>query len=191
MKPIDSPTPLLPEILSLHGKWKGSKQAVICDGQSLSWSELVSRANGVANGLVSLGLKKGDRVVVLMSNGIPMLEVLLGVMHAGCVSVPINLSVNDEAALAMIADAKPGAVVTTGDQSARLEGKESQGIVYISTVQPSSDWLDYDAWLQAQSTELPEVGLQADDLLNIIYSSGTTGLPKGIAHSHRGRRDWA
>lgn len=191
VKSIKSPTPLFPEILALHGKWKGKKAAVICDGQVLSWSDLIKRVNSVANGLINLGLQKGDRVVVLMGNGIPMLEVLLGIMHAGCISVPINLSVSDDSAMAMIDDAEPKAIFATEDQLSRFEARKLDTITYILCGEPILGWLDYAIWVSQQSEEFPNINLDDEDLLNIIYSSGTTGLPKGIAHSHKGRRDWA
>lgn len=191
VKLIESPRPLLPEILSLHGNWKAGKEALICGNARLSWAELIARSNKAANGLVSLGLERGDRVVVLMSNSVAMVEVLLGAMIAGCASAPLNLSVSDESVDSMIEDAGPRAVVTTRDQLARLSGREKPGIRYLSTGAVAAGWTSYDELTAGQPAEAPDVTIESEDLLNIIYSSGTTALPKGIAHTQRGRRDWA
>ena len=95
-KIIHSTDPLLPDIFALHGKWRAEKPAVIAETETLSWKSFNERTYQVANGLIAMGLEKGDRVVVLMSNGLPMMEVLFGVMAGGFVSAPLNVSVTDE-----------------------------------------------------------------------------------------------
>lgn len=200
MSEIQSYAPLLPEIIALHGKWLIDKEAVICGPQRITWPQFSARINQVANGLIAQGLQRGDTVAVLMSNGIPMIESLFGIMAAGGVSVPINLSVPDAAVFGMINDANARFVITTEDQQPRIDalrGRLADGLerVLISSGSPdraeASGWLDYESFVAKQSTAAPEVAIQPDDRLNIIYSSGTTGLPKGIVHTHQGRRDWS
>lgn len=187
MSAFDRHAPLLPEILALHGKWKGGKPALMCGGVSLSWAELDARTNQVANGLIGLSAGGGNKIGVVMANGIAMVEALVGIMKAGACSVPINLSVTDEALYAMLDDASVSAVIVTPDQASRLGS-------YIGA-NPSVPLLiagdSFDAITEAASTEPPSVEISGDDPLNVIYSSGTTGMPKGILHTHQGRRDWA
>ncbi len=118
---FESPSPLLPEIFALHGKWRGHKDAVICGDERLTWREFCAANHRFAHGLASRGVKVGDRVAVVMGNGLPMVQALYGTMAAGAVSVPINLSVNDEALVGLLADAGVSALVATGDQQARIE----------------------------------------------------------------------
>ncbi len=187
MSAFDTHPPLLPEILSLHGKWKAEKPALICDGTSLSWREFDAETNKLANALINAGISRGATVGVVMSNGLDMVEVLVGIMKSGACSVPINLSVTEEALAAMLADADVSAVFATDDQQARLDrfSKNHSGVKLIAGHQ------GYLTFKKSGTPACPTVDIQPDDLLNIIYSSGTTGMPKGIVHTHQGRRDWA
>ena len=187
MTAFDTHAPLLPEILSLHGKWKGEKAALICDDQVMSWAEFDRATNRVANGLLSKGIGRGHTVGVLMSNSRQMVEALVGIMKSGACSVPLNLSVSDEAIAAMLKDANVTAVFVSSDQETRLSKftKENTRVLCVSA------GAAFEAFKSSASDTFPAVSIEDDDPLNIIYSSGTTGMPKGIVQTHRGRRDWA
>lgn len=187
MSAFDTHAPLLPEILSLHGKWKGSKPALICGDETLTWRQLEAETNRIANALIAQGISRGSMVGVVMSNGHAMVETLIGIMKAGACSVPINLSVTDEAMASMLLDAGATALFTTDDQTTRAQtfAKKSPDILLVAGNQGLA------ALKEGAATTLPDIGLKEDDPLNVIYSSGTTGMPKGIVHTHGGRRDWA
>lgn len=209
MRYFEAQSPLLPEIMALHGKWRANQAAVSCDGEQLNWQQFVAANHQFANGLLSRGLQPRDLVGIVMSNGLPMLHAIIGCMAAGMTSVPINLSVNDEALVNMLSDAKVSAVVVSQDQLARLVAlRESlpssvKLIICEDNGQPQAksypsdkpdgelSWIDYQSLLDGQPESLPDIAISDEDLLNIIYSSGTTGLPKGITHTQAGRRDWA
>ena len=191
-----SNSPLFPEILTLHAKWQAEKEAIICGDQRITWEEMIERINQVANGLHLLGLKPGDYVGVLMSNSVEMAEVLLGVMLSGCVSVPINTSVSDDAVKGMLKDANAKLVFISDDHHGRIDIADfktdnGKGMIGITTGEGNDHWIKYSSFKNTQSKESPDLNLDPDSHLNVIYSSGTTGLPKGIVHTHRGRRDWA
>ena len=192
---FDSTAPLLPEILALHGKWRGGKDAVVCDATRWSWEHFCAANHRFAHGLLSRGVCPGDRVAILMSNGLPMVQAIFGTMAAGACSVPINLSVNDEALAGMLADAGAVALIATEDQAGRvrrLEGSLPDILqLLVTDGEAAQGWVGLEALCEDQSEALPAVAIQPDSLLNIIYSSGTTGSPKGILHTHGGRRDWA
>lgn len=187
--------PLIPDVLSLHGKWRRNREAAICGDVRLSWQEFDHRLNQVARAALSAGLKEGDRAAVMMGNGLPMLEVLFGLMKAGITSVPLNLSVSDEALANMIEDSGARALFCTADQADRADHSDplqrvTQGLVKVSD-QSKEGWQVYAVWRDACSGDPLGITLNPDTPLNIIYSSGTTGMPKGIVHSQRGRKDWA
>jgi acyl-CoA synthetase (AMP-forming)/AMP-acid ligase II len=192
---FDSQAPLLPEILALHGKWHSEREAVVCDDTRLTWSEFCQGNHQLAHGLIARGIQPKDRVGIVMSNGIPMLQAIMAVMAVGATVVPINLSVPDVAIVGMMKDAGVIALIATQDQQARIDQLRSDMppslTLYISDVTADRHWHSLADLMTKQPGTLPIIDIAADDPVNIIYSSGTTGLPKGIVHSHRGRRDWA
>ena len=182
---FDAPAPLLPEILALHGRWLGDKPALIGVDETISWATLSRRLEQVANGLIADGLQPGQRVAVLMSNSVAMVEILFGVIRAGGVVVPLNTLVSADALAAMIADAEAVALFVGDDHAHRLQALTSACPGLRIHRQHR-----FAAWRDAQPVTPVALALADDAECNIIYSSGTTGLPKGIVHTHRRRLDW-
>ncbi|GAA5316241.1 MAG: class I adenylate-forming enzyme family protein [Candidatus Pelagadaptatus aseana] len=184
--------PLLPEIFALHGKWRAGDVAVVCDDKRLTWRAFIDTNHRLAHGLLAAGFKPGDSLGVVMSNGIPMLQIMLAAMAMGVVTVPINLSVNDKAMANMLNDASVKGIVATVDQIARLQTSAVIARIKHRFCDGKREgWISLDELADGQPATLPDIAIEEQAPLNIIYSSGTTGLPKGIVHTHRGRRDWA
>ena len=104
MQRFDNPDVIITDVLSSHGKWRADKPAIICGDTRLTWREFNSRINQVANGLIGLGLQKGDKVSLLMSNRPEMLEILFGAIRAGGVIVPLSVMVPGESLARMVVD---------------------------------------------------------------------------------------
>lgn len=191
-----SPTALtIPDILTANAEHIGNKTAVICDDEEISWAEFGDGTARVGNALLDSGLKKGDRVVVLMSNSAAMAEAMMGIIRGGMVAVPLNVSITDASVAGMIVDSGARAVIASGSHIYRIEIIRSDIPVDTTTRLISVDaeidgWISYSEFKQGASTNVPDVEVCPDDECNIIYSSGTTGMPKGIVHNHACREAW-
>jgi acyl-CoA synthetase (AMP-forming)/AMP-acid ligase II len=180
-------------MVRLHGKWYPDKPAIIDEDKSVSWSEIDRRSNQVASGLQALGIGSGDSVAILMTNVAEYVEIMFGIFKAGAVVVPLNLAVNEEGLVNMLQDASARAVFFTPEQYARLEATlagvetlcDGGLLVYDGTT--AAPALDYEQWRDGNNPDDPGIHIDDDAPCNIIYSSGTTGLPKGIKHIHRRR----
>lgn len=193
---FESSSPLLPEIFALHGKWQVRKPALIAGGVRETWPEMMSSSHRVANALIQSGVQVGDAVAIVMSNGAHMVHAFLGCMSAGAVSVPINLSVSDDALVNMLIDAKTVALLVTGDQFERIVNLQTRlpstlSVCVTTGTESEPGWAVWDEFISGVADTAPNINIEDHAILNVIYSSGTTGVPKGIVHTHRGRRDWA
>ncbi|HYB24683.1 MAG TPA: long-chain fatty acid--CoA ligase, partial [Solirubrobacteraceae bacterium] len=193
---FEAPAPLLPELIARHGKWRAARTALVAGEQRLSWAQFAQATAQIANGLSASGLARGDRIAILMDNSLEMALLLFGILRSGCVAVPLNVSISDAAVAAMIEDAAARAVFASGPHCARIDALAAQSAQVraarrFAHLGPGAPWQDFNAWRAAQLLSAPQLVPGPDDLCNIIYSSGTTGHPKGIEHSHRCRLTWA
>jgi acyl-coenzyme A synthetase/AMP-(fatty) acid ligase len=191
-----SPQPLLvPDLIALNARFLGAKPAIEFEGHVASWTDFGAGTARVANALLAIGLVRGDRVVILMTNTYETAEAMFGVLRAGLCAVPLNCSISDEAVAGMIANSEARAVIACGEHRARIDGLRARfdrdlRDRLIGVRPPAAGWLDYHAIRDAAGREAPDVTIVPADECNIIYSSGTTGLPKGIVHDHACRAAW-
>ncbi|MDX1518091.1 MAG: AMP-binding protein [Woeseiaceae bacterium] len=188
--------PNLPELLRLNARWRPGKAAVIDGDVTVSWREVAGRAARVAEALFGLGLAKGDRVAILMNNGLPMLDAILGATWGGFVAVPLNVSVADAGIAKMLVDCDAAAVIASDEHVARIDGMRDElpsraKKALVAAGADGDGWHELQALVAAADAGRPVATLTPDDPCNIIYSSGTTGMPKGIVHSHGCRMAWA
>ena len=155
-----SPKPLLiPDILAQNQAFLGSKPAVIVDDDVTTWNEFGTGTARIANALLGTGLKHGDRVVVLMKNSYEMVEAMFGIIRAGLVAVPLNVSIADEAITGMIRNAEAKAVLASGEHVQRVEQLRA-GVVdqvgerFIAPDSKVEGWLDYAAMRDAAADTL-------------------------------------
>jgi len=189
---FDIRPPLFHDLIRLHGKWLPDKPALIDEGQTVTWRALDQRSNQVANGLLSLGIGRGTSVAVLMSNSAEYVEIMYGILKAGAVVVPLNVAVREDGLASMILDSGSKAVFFTPEQYARLEPLQNElpegiHLFVFGSSEKLTSASDYEAWRTAQPDSDPGIEVGEDDPCNIIYSSGTTGIPKGIKHLYRRR----
>jgi acyl-CoA synthetase (AMP-forming)/AMP-acid ligase II len=189
------PEPLLPDLIALNGRWQADKVALVDGNVVLSWREFAAATARIAHGLVALGIAPRERVAVLMDTRAETAITLFGIARAGCVAVPLNVSITDQAVAAMCEDARVVAVFASGSHCARIDGLRATGRLaarhFIGCDAPSAGWVEFSAFSAGQLSDAPTIVVLPEDECNLIYSSGTTAVPKGIVHTHRCRMHWA
>ena len=187
---------LVPEIFSQHGQFRKHQEAVVCGSVRRTWGDFNDNMNRVANALLASGAARGDRVAVMMGNSVEILEVMFGVVKAGCCVVPLSGLLTGPQLRALLNDCGATQAFASPDFIERL-GPDPEGFLHLRADQryvvhgQAAGWTDYRAFVAGHPASTPPVVYNAEDAFNIIYSSGTTGLPKGILQSHRARVHWA
>jgi acyl-CoA synthetase (AMP-forming)/AMP-acid ligase II len=165
--------------------------AVIHRDRAVPFAEAWDRAVRVANGLLALGLRPGDRIGVLETNSLGAADLFAGAAVAGLVRVPLYPRNARASHVHMLGHTGCRAVVVSDALAGELDdvGTEVPTIEHVLVRDGG-----YEDWLRAQSADDPLVPVAADDLFVIRHTGGTTGLPKGVAYSHRSwlaaGRDW-
>ena len=183
------------DAIAHHARFSAAATAVVCGDERLTWAELDRALNRLANGLLALGCTKGTKVGMLLSNSMPAFLLFWATVRAGCVIVPLNPML-DDAALARLATASDGVLLfanaATLPQIERIRGQlpavRADGFYLFGA--EAAGWQSADA-LIAEAPETPvRVPIAPDDAMTIFFTSGTTGTPKGIEHSHFGRLNY-
>jgi acyl-CoA synthetase (AMP-forming)/AMP-acid ligase II len=190
---LDIPQNALPDTWSRHARLAPNCPAITCGNECLTWGQFGSRMNKIVNALLNLGLRKGDRIAFVMSNTIDHLVLLCGAMKAGACVVPVSTLLSADQ-IATLINNSGSSLLFTDDE---YLGVVAQIRHTLSTVRVGGIFANADvSWcrsisqlIDGASDDEPGVGLDLDDLMNISYSSGTTGLPKGVAYSHRARQN--
>jgi amino acid adenylation domain-containing protein len=161
------------------------------DGQ-LSYGELDAEANRAARALADLGVRQGDCVVLWVAKSTLAVALMQGVLRLGAAYVPIDPLIPPERAAHLVFDCAPRVVVTSAQRSHTLR-QLSVSTTFLCTDAGGAG----PAWdtVRSQSAQpLPDPGGAASDLAYVLYTSGSTGAPKGVCLSHRNALsfiDWA
>lgn len=163
------------EIFEEQVKRRLDAVAVLCQSERLTYRELNRRANQVAHYLQSLGVVSETRVALCLERGIRMVECLLGILKAGGVYVPLDLDLPAERLEYMLQDVRPNVLLTGEKLKGRVERSAAQ-VVCLKEVKEE---------IARQSDEDLICQNAGDNLAYVMYTSGSTGQPKGIMISHR------
>ena len=194
IKPVDAgdspPFVATPDMIRGTALSAPDRIAVKCEGRAITWGDFDRRMNRVARALMASGLAKGDKIAVLATNSIEYLEVFMGALRAGICVVPLSTMGAVDALEGMLDDSDSRVFFLSRQFLELVAPAENRLSKLVPGGRIAFDferegWADYEAWVGAQSDAPFRVEIEPEDDFNIIYSSGTTGLPKGILHSHR------
>ena len=152
-----------------------------------SFAALSRRSNQVANFLRAQGLKRGDHLLLLLGNVVPLWETMLAAMKLGVVVIPATTLLTPDELRDRLDRGKARAVVATQDQVAKLAGLGSDGLVrvVVGATAKQEGWLPFEDAANAPEPFTPDGPTKADDPMLLYFTSGTTAKPKLVRHSQR------
>ena len=157
--------------------------------REITWAVFDEKANRVANMLLDRGIKKGDRVAILMFNCLEWLPIYFGILKTGAIAVPFNFRFDTDEIMYCANLAEIDVLIFGPEVIGRIEScadKVSKGrlLIYVGDGCPSFAE-SYHALVADCSSNAPLIRLEEEDDAAIYFSSGTTGFPKAILHNHQ------
>ncbi len=158
--------------------------------REISWNVFNEKANRFANALLERGIKKGDKVAILLMNCIEWLPIYFGILKTGAIAVPLNFRYTSDEIEYCLNLADTDALVFGSEFIGRVENIEAKISVNRLLIFAGSDTCptfaeSYSEMTADCSSKSPEILIDEEDFGAIYFSSGTTGFPKAILHKHR------
>ena len=181
-------TMLLGEIIERNARRYPNKTALSFKSERITFKDLNQRANKLANGLYDLGVKKGDRIAIVADTCPQHIEISCAGIKGGTVITLLNPGLTPRELIHLMNNAEASTIIFGANykglvDSLRPELKSVRNFIIMGDAQ--NDVKGYEALIEASSHADPGVETEDDDLLFLVCSGGTTGLPKQIMHTYR------
>jgi amino acid adenylation domain-containing protein len=192
---------ILPALLDRAAERDGEQIALVTEGREVTYAQLASTANRIAQSLRRHGIARGDRVLLWLEKSVEAVAAMWGIMKAGAAYVPVDAATPVARLAASARDCKVAALVTTSDRAAKIEsafgGDPPMRVIWtLGSAGPERiancpvvSWRE----IERESGAAPPLAIDGEDLVSIQYTSGSTGTPKGVIVPHRalfGQAEW-
>lgn len=178
-------------LITRHAQFRPDHIAVVFEGQRITYRDFNRQVNQLSNALIRAGLKKGDKLATVLSNSLELLSLYWACAKTGVVIVPMSPLllpsgleglINDSDSVMVITQPEYADIVDAARPGMNQVPDDAYVIIGGGTLAGYQSWGDFISG--ASEAEPPDAGVMGDDMYNIFYSSGTTGKPKGIVHTH-------
>jgi len=192
---VQAPAVIVPEQFNLADylvdrhvrEGRGDRVAILCGDESVTYAQVAERSNRVANGLRALGVRREERVVLLLLDGPAFVYCFLGVLKLGAVAIPTNTLLKPHDYRYLLNDSRARLLIVGESLLPAFSAIPRDELPYLEHVvvagKPSQDARSLDELL-ARPADLTVADTSRDDAAFWLYSSGTTGFPKGAVHLH-------
>lgn len=177
---LEEPFGSFTDILTGWARAQPDAIALIDERRDIAWAELIGLVERLAARLVETGLERGQSVAVLGTSSVEYALVFLAAVRAGGVAAPLTTSASAEQLSGMIADSGARHLFIDAAKASELGPEFAANCVRVPLE-------EIEGWMAPPGARAPAFAPEPSDAFNIIYSSGTTGTPKGIVHSHQMR----
>ncbi len=182
----------LGQMLSTHARLQPGRIAARDLERAMTFREWNDRACRLANGLLALGLAEGDRIAVLAYNRVEWAEIYAATAKAGLVAVPINFRLTGPEILYILEDSGAAALIVDAPLVDVIDGIRDAvdlpagRVLRIGPDAAPAGYAAYEALIAGAAAAEPQVAVNPEDPWCLMYTSGTTGRPKGAIRGHRG-----
>jgi len=175
---------LILDVLAARVAARGDHPFIVHANRRVTYREFDELTNRAAHALHALGVAKGDRVTLAMGNSIEYLVGAFGILKSGAIYNPVNPALGAQELGYIFTHAEPRVILTDATNVRHIRSLPLPSATTVAAFGESDGAVAFDAWLQESPPTPASVTLDADDPSTLLYTSGTTGNPKGVLFRH-------